>query len=115
MKLGLMLVIWLFCLCSSQAFASNFLKLACKDDETKGYCVALLRGFLSGYEMGHLSGTHNAQAASGDRGPELCIPRDLTSEDIYNDMYPHLSKDLGFLDLSLFAAALSAYPCGAEK
>ena len=36
-----------------QALASDCLDLACGDVEQKGYCIALLQGFLSGYKMGY--------------------------------------------------------------
>lgn len=115
MKRFLVTALSFFCLSSPQAFTSDFLEMTCRDDETQGYCMALLQGFLTGYKMGHHNGTFNATAVGDDKGPELCIPRDVTTEEIYEAMYPHLRKDLGFLDLSLFIAAQTAYPCDMQN
>ena len=115
MKRGLISVIFVFCFSSAPAFGSSFLELACKNDETKGYCMALLQGFLTGYQMGHHSATFNATAAEDKKGPELCIPAGLKPGDIYDDIYPHLRKDIEFLDLSLFIAAQQAYGCESNE
>lgn len=115
MNRGLISVIFVFCFSSFPAFASSFLELACKNDETKVYCAVLLQGFITGYQMGHRVGTVNATAVEGKKGPELCIPSGLSSEDIYDDMYPYLRKDIEVLDLSLFIAAEQAYACESNE
>lgn len=115
MKRGVISVIFVFCFSSSPAFGSSFLELACKNDETKGYCMSLLQGFLTGYKTGYRFGTVNATATEGEGGPELCIPHGLSAGDIYEDMYPYLNKDLEFVDLALFSAALEAYPCESNE
>ena len=115
MKPCLITIISFLCFSTSQAFASNFLEVACENDDSKGYCIALIQGFLTGYKMGHHNGAFNAAAAEGEKGPELCVPHDLTPGDIYDDMYPHLRKDIEFLDFSLFVAALNAFPCESDE
>ena len=115
MKRGLISVIFVFCFSSSPAFGSSLLELACKNDETASYCMVLLQGFLTGYEIGHHTGTFNATAAEDKKGPELCIPSGLKPGDVYDDMYQHLRKDIEFLDLSLFNAAQQAYPCESNE
>ena len=115
MKRGLISFIFVFCFSSSPVFGSSFLELACKNEETKGYCSVLLQGFITGYEMGYHNGTFNASAAEGEEGPKLCVPDNLTSGDIYDEMHPHLPKDIGFSDLSLFVAALNAFPCETDE
>lgn len=99
----------------SKALARDFLDLVCGDIETKDYCIVLMQGFVSGYQIGYANGTHNATAAPSDRGPELCVPYDLTSGEIYDDMRPHMPEGLGVLDMSLFIAALEAYPCDVSQ
>lgn len=113
MKRFLVTALSLLFLSSPQAFTSSFLEMTCRDDETKGYCMALLQGFLTGYKMGYHNGTFNAAAENKD--PELCIPRDVTTEEIYEDMFPYLREDIGTLDFTLFVAALSTYPCEANE
>jgi hypothetical protein len=115
MKACIVIIICFFCFSTTQAFASNFLEVACENDDSKGYCMALLQGFLTGYQLGHHNGTFNATAAEGEAGPKLCVPDNLTSGDIYDEMHPHLSKDIGFLDLSLLVAALNAFPCEKDE
>ena len=111
MRLHLLAAIFVIAYNPFQARASDFLDLACGDVEQKGYCIALLQGFLSGYKMGYHNGTYNAQAAPSDQGPQLCVPSDLSPGKIYDDIYPHIPEGLGYLDMSLFVAALKAYPC----
>ena len=77
--------------------------------------MSLLQGFLTGYKMGYHNGTFNATAAEGEKGPELCVPYELTPGDIYDDMYPHLRKDIEFSDFALFVAALNAFPCESDE
>jgi hypothetical protein len=115
MRLVLLTGIFVFTCSTSKALASDFLGMACEDAETKSYCMVLLQGFLTGYKIGHHNATSNASAVAGEKGPELCIPVDLTAGDIYEDMHPHLPQGVGFLDMSLFIAALSAYPCDEDK
>lgn len=112
---------WIALLCTviaynpRQALASNFPDLAFGDVEQKGDCIALLQGFLSGYKMGYQNGTYNAQAAPSDQGPQLCVPSDLSPGKIYDDIYPHIPEGHGYLDMSLFVAALKTYPCEANQ
>ena len=111
MRQRLLTAIFVIACHPSQALASDFLGLACGDVREKGYCITLLQGFLSGYNLGYHNGTYNAQAAPSDQGPQLCVPSDLSPGKIYDDMHPHIPEGLGVLDMSLFVAALKAYPC----
>ena len=114
MKLGLPILFSLLTCTFPKAFAEDFLDMVCKDDARKDHCMILFRGFLTGYAMGYHNGTHNALAASNEKGPELCVPAELTNNDIYEDMHQHLPDfpdELAMLDMSLFVAALRAYPC----
>ena len=96
---------------SLPALASDTLETVCGDVENKAYCMVLLQGFLSGYQLGYANGTHNAVAEPSDKGPELCLPSNLTMGDMYRDIHPNLPEGLGVLDMSLFIGALEAYPC----
>jgi len=96
---------------SSPALASDTLEMVCGDVQDKGYCMVLLQGFLSGYQLGYANGTHNAVAKESEKGPELCVPSNLTMGDLYHDIHPHLPEGLGVLDMSLFVGALKTYPC----
>jgi hypothetical protein len=99
---------------SLPALASDTLEKLCGDVENKAYCMVLLEGFLSGYQLGYRNGTLNASAEPSDKGPELCLPSNLTMGDMYRDIHPHLPEGLGVLDMSLFIGAVKAYSCGAN-
>ena len=114
MKRRLLIAALMLALNSSHALASDMLEMACGSADTKAYCMMLLQGFLTGYKTGYITGTQDAESASGDASQKLCVPSDLTPEDYYEDMKPHLPEGLGFLDLSLFLSARKAYPCNAS-
>ena len=91
MKRRLISVIFVFCFSSSPAFGSSFLELTCKNDETKGYCMALLRGFLTGYQMGHHSGTLMPRQPKTKKGPSY-VYRPVLNPEIFMTISTHICE-----------------------
>ena len=90
---------------------ASVLSIACDDGYDEGCCMMLLQGFVSGYMMGFENSEHSGSGAPNGEKSKLCIPAGISSKELYDAIKPNLEDIMGYLDISIYTAAISTYPC----